>query len=77
MKKTIFECDICREHGQDIFEAKIQVQKTILCNGEREHISNPIELIYQICSLDCLQKAVAMKIGHVLTKIPTKEAKNG
>ncbi len=61
MKKTIFECDICKEQMKNIFEAGIVVRKLSLGKGERDNVSPPMEINFQICSFDCLQKMVINK----------------
>jgi hypothetical protein len=73
MKKTLFECDVCKTQDQSIFEAKITINKIIIGNGERDHTVPPIDFSIQTCGLDCLQKAIASKAGHALAKIEKKE----
>ena len=73
MKKTVFECDVCKGQGHSIFEIKIALAKIIIGNGERDHTVPPIDFTVQACGLECLQKAIASKAGHALATVEEKE----
>jgi len=72
MKKTVFECDVCKGQGSSIFEVKLDLSKMILGNGERDHTVPPINFAVQVCGLECMQKGVASKVGHIMAKVETK-----
>jgi len=75
MKKTVFECDVCKGQGHSIFEVKINIAKVIIGNGEPHHNAPPIDFTVQICGLTCLQGAIASKAGHALAKVEKGEEK--
>lgn len=73
MKKTIFECDVCKGLGITIFTANISVQKTILSGTEdKNHKVPAMEAGVQVCSLPCLIKAIEEKFKFGMARIEIK-----
>jgi len=74
LRKTVFECDICKAQGISIFTAKISVQKTILSgNEEKNHSIPPMEATVQVCSLPCLHKAIDEKFNFGMAQVEIKK----
>ena len=74
MKKTVFECDVCKGQGLSIFSAKVGVQKMILSGSEeKNHAIPPMEATVQVCSLPCLHLAIDEKFNFGMAQVEIKK----
>lgn len=76
MKKTMFECDVCKALGVFVFEANVNVQKMMLSGTEeKNHKMPPMETSVQVCSLPCLHKAIDERFNFGMAGMAQVEIK--